>query len=104
MNSKKFSHVGRTIIVDWAVPKSAFSTSESSAKEEIEIKEEDQDDDGSVKKLTSGDSSCDVQPEEIKKEPLSDESEDDDNADSKSDTNESSDSDEEEEEEDGSDQ
>ncbi|KDR23731.1 RNA-binding protein 28 isoform X3 [Zootermopsis nevadensis] len=96
--------MGRTIIVDWAVPKSTFSTTESSAIEEIEIKEEDQDDDGSVKKLTSGDSSCDVQPVEIKNEPLSDESEDDDNADSKSDTNESSDSDEEEEEEDGSDQ
>lgn len=78
--------------MDWAVPKSVFSTSESSAKEKVEIKEEEQDhDEESVKKSTSGVNSCDVQPIEIKKEPLSD---DDDDDDSKSNTNESSDSEE----------
>lgn len=88
--------------MDWALPKSVFSTNESTAKEEVEIKEEDQDDDDeeeeSVKDLTSGGSSCGIQAVDIKKEPLSDESEDKDDPDSKSDTNGSSDSEEEEEE------
>jgi len=78
--------------VDWAVPKPVFSTSEASAKEETEIKAEDPDDDEeTVKKSTSDVDDCDVQPIEIKKEPLSDESEEGD-TDSKSGTEESSNS------------
>ncbi|XP_023719481.1 RNA-binding protein 28 isoform X2 [Cryptotermes secundus] len=89
--------LGRTIIVDWAVPKSVFTTNESSTKEDIEIKEEDPGDvKETVNKSASDVEGCDAQPVEIKTEPLSDESEKEEggDSDSKSDTSESSDSEE----------
>lgn len=95
--------LGRTIIVDWAVSKSVFTTNEALTKEEIEIKKEDPgDDEERVSKSPSDVEGCDVQPIEIKNEPLSDESEKEEeeqsDSDRKSDTSESSDSEEEEEE------
>jgi hypothetical protein len=99
-----FFCTGRTIIVDWAVPKSVFTTNESSTKEEIEIKEEDPDDvEETVNKTASDVEGCDIQPIEIKNEPLSDESkkeeeEEESDSDRKSDTSESSGSEEEDEE------
>ena len=85
------SYAGRTIIVDWAVPKSVFSISEPAVKEEPEIKKEnlDDDDDEVLGVSASGVDGCDVQTTVIKKEPLSDESEGDDTY-STSDNNESS--------------
>jgi hypothetical protein len=81
--------------VDWAVPKSVFTTNESSAKEEIEIKEEIPDDvEVAVSSSASAAGGCDVQPIEIKTEPLSDESEGESGRDSDSDISESSDSEE----------
>jgi hypothetical protein len=88
--------------VDWAVPKSVFTTNESSTKEETEIKEEDPDDvEETLNKSASDVEGCDVQPIEIKTEPLSDESEKEEEGsdrDRKSDTSESSDSEEQDEE------
>jgi len=76
--------------VDWAVPKSVFSMSEPAVKEEAEIKKEKLDDDDEVLGISaSGGDGCDVQTIDIKKEPLSDESEGDDTY-STSDINESS--------------
>lgn len=82
--------LGRTIIVDWALPKSVFSVSEPAAKEEGEIKKEDLDDDEVLEMSASGVDGCDVQTAAIKNEPLSDESEEGDETYSKSDMNESS--------------
>jgi len=83
------SYAGRTIIVDWAVPKSVFSMSEPAVKEEAEIKKENLDDVEVLGMSASGVDGCDVQTTVIKKEPLSDESEGDDTY-STSDINESS--------------
>jgi hypothetical protein len=82
--------------VDWAVPKSVFTTNESSAKEEIEIKEEVQDGiEVAVSNSASAVEGYDVQPIEIKTEPLSDESEEEgSDRDTNSDVSESSDSEE----------
>lgn len=84
--------------MDWAVPKSVFTTNESSTKEEIEIKEEDPGDvEETVNKSASDVEGCDVQPVEVKTEPLSDESEEEEegnDSDRKSETSESSDSEE----------
>jgi len=64
--------------VDWAVPKSVFSMSETAVKEETEIKKENLDDVEVLGMSASGVDGCDVQTMDIKKEPLSDESEDED--------------------------
>jgi hypothetical protein len=90
-----FCYTGRTIIVDWAVPKAVFTTNESSTKEETEIKEEAQDDAVEAMSSSAMDvEGCDVQPIEIKNEPLSDGSEGEaHDSDRKSDSSESSDSD-----------
>ena len=75
--------------MDWAVPKSVFSMSEPAVKEEAEIKKENLDDVEVLGMSASGVDGCDVQTTDIKKEPLSDESEGDDTY-STSDINESS--------------
>ena len=76
--------------MDWAIPKSVFSMSEPAAKEEVEIKKENLDDDEVLGMLGSGVDGCDVRTMDIKNEPLSDESEEGDDTYSTSDINESS--------------